>query len=102
VVGEHGAGRVLLKPCSPGTGLIAGAGVRAVLEVAGVRDVLTKCLGTTNPHNMVKATLAGLRSLESASQVARWRGKSVNALLGLERKKEDEQLVTDHTDPKHD
>jgi small subunit ribosomal protein S5 len=76
--------------------------VRAVLEVAGVRDVLTKCLGTTNPHNMVKATLDGLHHLGSAKQIAKLRGKTVDTLLGLEARKRDEQVVADNADPKHD
>jgi small subunit ribosomal protein S5 len=107
VVGEHGAGRVLMKPCSPGTGLIAGAGVRAVLEVAGVKDILTKCLGTTNPHNVVKATLDGLKQLRSAREVARRRGKSVASLLGLEEtrgeeKRADGAASEDSSDSKRD
>ena len=82
VIGRYGSGQVLLKPASEGTGVIAGGGVRAVLELAGIRDVLSKSLGTQNPINLVKATVAGLQALRRPEKVAELRGKSISHVLG--------------------
>ena len=82
VIGIFGAAEVLLRPASHGTGVIAGGGVRPVLEVAGVTDILTKSLGTSNPHNVIHATVAALKMLRSLEQVARVRGKAVEEIRG--------------------
>jgi small subunit ribosomal protein S5 len=85
IIGRFGAGHVVLRPASPGTGVIAGGGVRAVLELAGIRDVLTKSIGTQNPINLVKATMEGLIGLRRPEQVAKLRGLSVNEVLGIQK-----------------
>lgn len=80
VKGEFGAGVVVLRPASPGTGVIAGGAVRPVLSVAGVQDILTKCIGTSNPHNVIHATIEALKQLRSAAEIASARGKTVEEL----------------------
>jgi small subunit ribosomal protein S5 len=87
VIGHYGAGHVVLRPASEGTGVIAGGGVRAVLELAGYRDVLTKSIGTNNPINQVKATMTGLKALRKPEDVAAVRGLSVNQVLGIHKRK---------------
>src|SRR3954463_10959020 len=88
--GIYGSGRVFLKPASSGTGVIAGGGVRAVLELAGIHDILSKSLGTQNPINLVRATMAALRDLRSPDQVAELRGLTVREVLGLDSKESEE------------
>jgi small subunit ribosomal protein S5 len=85
IIGQYGAGKVLLKPASEGTGLIAGGAVRAVLEVAGVHNILTKCLGSHNPHNLVKATIDGLRRLRDPNDIAMLRGIRTTEMNALNK-----------------
>ena len=82
VLGKFGAASVMLKPASEGTGVIAGGAVRAIMEAAGVHNILTKCLGSNNPHNVVKATIEGLRSLRSPKEIAKRRGKTMEDIRG--------------------
>ncbi len=93
VIGRYGAGQVLLKPASEGTGVIAGGPVRAVLELAGIRDVLSKSLGTQNPINLIKATVNGLQSLRRPREVADLRGKTVHDILGLDNRREEQDTA---------
>jgi small subunit ribosomal protein S5 len=82
ILGVFGASRVILKPASPGTGVIAGGAVRAIMEAAGVNDILTKCIGSRNPHNVIRAAIQGLRSLRNAERIAKIRGRDVQEIQG--------------------
>jgi len=102
ILGRSDAARVLLRPASEGTGVIAGGGVRAVLELAGIRDILAKSLGTTNPINMAKATVDGLRNLRRPADVAKMRGLSISQVLPYKAPEETEQADdedSNHTNP---
>jgi len=101
-LGVFGAGRVFLKPASPGTGVIAGGGVRAVLELAGIHDILSKSLGSQNPINLVKATITALAQLRKPEEVAELRGLSINAVLGLAPKEETPNETIDGSEPVDD
>jgi small subunit ribosomal protein S5 len=98
IIGRYGSGHVVLRPASPGTGVIAGGGVRAVLELGGIRDVLSKSIGTQNPINLVKATMDGLHQLRRPQDVAKLRGLSVNQVLGLDKMAEAKKLQAESAD----
>jgi small subunit ribosomal protein S5 len=98
IIGRYGSGHVVLRPASPGTGVIAGGGVRAVLELGGIRDVLSKSIGTQNPINLVKATMDGLHQLRRPQDVAKLRGLSVNQVLGLDKMAEAKKLEAESAD----
>jgi small subunit ribosomal protein S5 len=101
-MGIFGSGRVMLKPASPGTGVIAGGGVRAVLELAGIHDILSKSLGSQNPINLVKATVAGLQGLRRPEEVAELRGLSIDEVLGLSSRERASETISaqDAEDPR--
>ena len=88
IVGRYGAGKVILRSAAPGTGIIAGGAMRAVFEVVGINNVLAKCIGTTNPINVVKATINGLRSVESPQHISNKRGKTIEHILGVTNAKD--------------
>jgi small subunit ribosomal protein S5 len=98
IIGRFGSGHVVLRPASPGTGVIAGGGVRAVLELAGIRDVLAKSIGTQNPINLVKATMEGLMGLRRPEQVAKVRGLTVRQVLGLPKKQPENGAASEAAD----